>query len=240
MNPHGAKYHIAVCDDTATDRACITQMTREIMSHHGISCDIAVFDSGSELLTAIQKGSVFDILLLDVIMDKIDGLALAAELRKQGQRSAIVFISSNRELAMYGYEVSAVRYLAKPVDADKLSEALQCCFSRMQAKKEILLPTEHGYNRISISDIQFVDAFDRGSRFFMTDHVLITRMKLSEAQSILPASLFLPCHRAFIVNLSQVATIRKYDFVMASGKLVPISRDRYPEIYKTFVHYIND
>lgn len=182
MNPHGAKYHIAVCDDTATDRACITQMTQEIMSRHGISCDIAVFDSGSELLTAIQKGSVFDILLLDVIMDEIDGLALAAELRKQGQRSAIVFISSNRELAMYGYEVSAVRYLAKPVDADKLSEA----------------------------------------------------------QSILPASLFLPCHRAFIVNLSQVATIRKYDFVMASGKLVPISRDRYPEIYKTFVHYIND
>ena len=45
-------------------------------------------------------------------------------------------MSSNREMAMRGYEVSAARYLAKP-----LREALLYCCKTFCEKKEILLPT---------------------------------------------------------------------------------------------------
>ena len=48
-------------------------------------------------------------------------------------------MSSNREMAMRGYEVSAARYLAKP-----LREALLYCCKTFCEKKEILLPTSKG------------------------------------------------------------------------------------------------
>ena len=43
-------------------------------------------------------------------------MALAAALREKGDHTAIIFISSNLEMALRGYEVEAARYLAKPVD----------------------------------------------------------------------------------------------------------------------------
>lgn len=56
-------------------------------------------------------------------MDSLDGIELAAALRKLGDGTAIIFISSNREMALRSYEVSAARYLAKPLQRPQLREA---------------------------------------------------------------------------------------------------------------------
>lgn len=56
-------------------------------------------------------------------MDSLDGIELAAALRKLGDGTAIIFISSNREMALWGYEVSTARYLAKPLQRPQLREA---------------------------------------------------------------------------------------------------------------------
>lgn len=235
-----AEFHIAVCDDIAADKEQIVSATREIMAAHSRSCEIEAYDSGKALLTALQSGRSYDILLLDVMMDELDGMELARLLRDQGNEASIVFISVNRELALYGYEVSAVRYLAKPLEKDKLIEALQCCMDRAQGKKEILLPTDQGYHRISVKDIQFVEAFDRGTRFMLTDQLLLSRWKFSEALAVLPKSAFLQCHRAFLVNLAQVTSIRNYEFTLKSKAPIPISKDRYTEVHKIFTDYLNN
>ena len=55
-----------------------------------------------------------------------------------------------------GYEVAAARYLAKPLDAAKLREALlHCCAAYMQPR-EIVLPTASGQSRIHVSAIVYV------------------------------------------------------------------------------------
>lgn len=106
---------IAVCDDQANDLDEMETMTSELLEAEGISCGISRFEDAGSLLSAAQGGETFDILLLDVMMENLNGIELAAALRKQGNDTAIVFISINREMALLGYEVSAVRYLAKPV-----------------------------------------------------------------------------------------------------------------------------
>ena len=236
----GPELYIAVCDDFSRDKEQIVSMTEEIMASKGVSCVIDAFDSGKELLTALHSGKKYQILLLDVMMDGLDGMELARLIRLQGSDASIVFISVNRELALYGYEVSAVRYLAKPLEMDKLTEALQCCMDRLQINKEILLLTDQGYHRISIKDIQYIEAFDRRARFMLANQPMISKWKFSEALEVLPKSVFLQCHRAYAVNLTQVTSIRNYEFILRSKASVPISRDRYAQIYKTFTDYLND
>lgn len=75
-------------------------------------------------------------------MEHLNGMKLATSLRGQGNNSMIIFLSTNREMALQGYEVSAVRYLAKPVQREKLREALLYCCRRHLTQKEILLPKE--------------------------------------------------------------------------------------------------
>ena len=85
------------------------------MAAEGLACSVSTYESATALLDAIQGGAQFHILLLDVMMEGLDGMELAAALRELGNSTAIIFISSNREMAMRGYEVSAARYLAKPI-----------------------------------------------------------------------------------------------------------------------------
>lgn len=236
----GAELCIAVCDDMEHDRVRTASLTGEVMASLGVSCAIETYDSGKALLAGLYSGKRFQIMLLDVMMDELDGMELARVLRESGNESFIVFISGNREMAMYGYEVSALRFLAKPLDQQKLTETLQCCLDRLETKEEILLPTLGGHHRISVKDIQYVEAFERGSRLMISNRRVISKWKFSEVMQVLPQSLFLQCHRAFAVNLSEVTSIRKYEFALKSKTVIPISKGRYADVQRVFAEYLNN
>lgn len=231
---------IAVLDDDLHDLQYLSEAAEKICQELSFACTVCPYNSSVQLLHDLEAGAQYNLLILDVMMDKLDGLELAAKLRDMGNQALIVFVSSNREMALHGYEVSAIRFLAKPLDVSKLEEALRYAYSRIQAKKEILLPATDGQHRISYSDIQYVEAFERGTRFVMTDETLETKLKFSEAERMLPQSAFIKCHRAYIVNVALTKRIRPYEFYMKSGIIVPISRHRYNEVNRQFVEYLTN
>lgn len=231
---------IAVVDDIEQDSAQISTMVHSILQKLRVSCQISEYKDGIHFLKDIRNGKEYDLLLLDVLMNEISGLELARKLRDRGINIPVVFISSNREMAMYGYEVSAVRYLAKPLEEERMKEALIYCLKLMKEKKEILLPTVQGQYRTSLSDIQYVEAFNRGTKFQLNHEMVESRLKFAEVENILPKPVFLMCHRSFIVNLAKVQSIRNFEFSMKNGSVVPIGKMRYPEVYRSFVEYISD
>lgn len=234
------KIRIAVCDDEPRDCIEIAGMAKHILQKENIPYTITAYDNAKALLGDIRNGVRFQILLLDVLMDEMDGLELARELRKLDNKAAIVFISSNREMALQGYEVSAARYLEKPLDEGKLNEALLYCVSNQQEKREVLFPTAQGQRRIAVADIQYAEAFDRGTRLILEGDTVESRLKFGEVERMLPNPTFLLCHRAYVVNLSCVKFIRNYEFELKNGLIVPIGKGRYAEIYKKFVAYLSD
>lgn len=231
---------IAVCDDTSSDLENAVTMIEAILREADLSCSLVQYHCARELYTAIQSGEKFHILLLDVMMGSFGGMELAQMLRQKEDNTMIIFMSHNRELALRGYEVSAVRYLAKPLDATLLKEALLHCHKNLRVKKEILLPTSQGQRRTSFSDIQFVEAYDRGTRFVLNGKTIDTRLKFSEVVALLPKTQFIQCHRAYIVNLADIKRIRSNEFEMRSGLMVPISKYRYSEVSQRFFDYISD
>ena len=231
---------IAVVDDVEQDRIQIAEETDAVLRHAAVSHGIDRYADAASLLDAIRSGKKYNLLLLDVLMDEMDGMALAKELRSQGNNTAIIFISISQEMARQGYRVDAARYLVKPLDREELKEALLHCYDKWQNKKEILLPTFKGQHRTSLMNIQFVEAYDRGTRFFLTEETVETKLKFSETEAMLPKSMFLACHRAYIVNLALTKGIRQYEFWMKSGAVVPISRYRYNDVNRKFVDFVTD
>lgn len=238
--PVDTELQIAVVDDSEADRGHIVDMAEEILSDEGIPHRISCYSSGESLLDDIRSGKQCNLLLLDVFMGEMDGMALARALRDQGNRAMIVFISLSQEMMRRGYHVEASRYLIKPADREELREALLHCHSKWRAKKELLLPTFQGQYRTSFPAIQFVEAFERGTRFILENETVETKLKFSEVESLLPKSAFVLCHRAYIVNLAQVKHIRQYEFTMSSGATIPISRLRYNDVNRKFVEYFTE
>lgn len=240
MKDHARTHlQLAVCDDGALDRAQIGRMAGELLREENIAAQITCYDSAAALLSAIRAGKAFDILLLDVMMEGMDGMELAAALRAGHEDAAIIFISSNREMALRGYEVSALRYLAKPVEREKLREALLYCAASREKKRPLALPTASGgQSRVDPSAIVYVEAWERGVRLDLGAEKLEVKIPISQFAAMLPEGQFAYCHRTLLVNLAYVRHIRFYELELSSGERLPISKYRYPQLKSEFLGYL--
>lgn len=231
---------IAICDDEPNDLNEIESMTKELLETEKVSNGIFKFGDAISLMSSIENGEKFDILLLDVMMENLNGMELAATLRGQGNEAAIIFISVNRDMALLGYEVSAARYLAKPIQREKLREALlYCCRTRL-TPKEILLPTADGQRRILVSDLIYIEPWNRGTRLVLVSGECKTGAKISELEQLLPKDRFAFCHRTLLINLAFVESIRYCELTLKNGQTLPVSKYRQAKIKEDLLRYLRE
>lgn len=64
----------------------------------------------------------FDLCILDVMMPKMDGFTLAAEIKKMNKDIPVIFLTAKtlREDMMKGYQIGADDYITKPFDSEIL------------------------------------------------------------------------------------------------------------------------
>lgn len=74
-----------------------------------------VFKNGEEAYTYLKKASV-DVVLCDILMPKMDGLAFAERLSKEGNSEQIVFLTAHRsfEYAQKAISLGVKDYIVKP------------------------------------------------------------------------------------------------------------------------------
>lgn len=80
--------------------------------------------NGAEALQRIRELKP-DIVLLDISMPGMDGMALAQALQDDGGGPAVVFCTAYQDQALRAFEVEAVDYVVKPVRAERLAKALE-------------------------------------------------------------------------------------------------------------------
>ena len=241
MKDHARTHlQLAVCDDGALDRAQIGRMAGELLREENIAAQITCYDSAAALLSAIRAGKAFDILLLDVMMEGMDGMELAAALRAGHEDAAIIFISSNREMALRGYEVAASRYLAKPEDPEKLREALLHCRAARSGRTTLVLPTASGQSSVAPAAVLYAEAWERGVRLHLDGEILEVRLPLSQVAAMLPEGQFACCHRTLLVNLVKARHVRYCELGLRNGECLPISKYRLAQFKSAFLHYLKD
>ena len=74
--------------------------------------NIYEFWSGEKLLYNFKR-NMYDVIILDVEMEGLNGLETATKIRSYDNLVIIVFLTSHQEFALQGYEVKAFRYMLK-------------------------------------------------------------------------------------------------------------------------------
>jgi two-component system LytT family response regulator/two-component system response regulator LytT len=101
--------------------------------------DVAVVGqagNGIEALSAIDRLEP-ELVFLDVQMPGLSGFEVARRLLERGDDSpALVFVTAFDQHAIEAFEVNAVDYLLKPVDAARLEQALQRARRRLSAERQ--------------------------------------------------------------------------------------------------------
>jgi DNA-binding response OmpR family regulator len=120
------KYNILLAEDDLN----LGILLVDFLETEGYS--VKLCKDGELALKAIEM-KTFDICLLDVMMPKMDGFALAKEIKKQESNIPILFISAKslKEDKLKGYAIGADDYITKPFDEDELLWKIKAIIRRI-------------------------------------------------------------------------------------------------------------
>ena len=226
---------LAICDDEASQRDYLRQQVEGWAVRRGHVVSVHLFASAEAFLFTYDEDKSFDILLLDIQMGKMDGVALAKRLRADNEWLQIVFITGFSEFISEGYEVSALHYLLKPVDEEKLVEVLDRAVSRLQtAPRMIVFRRGSGYIRIPADEIYYAEAFSHSVTLVTKDGKETFNMRLSDMEEILGEGFF-RCHRSYIVSMKHVRRVTRTALVLDNGAEIPLSRSLYDAANQAFI-----
>ncbi len=223
-------FRVAICDDEATALQLNTMLTEKLLTEEGISYELRSFDDIQDMAdTLMRPGQPYDLLITDILASGINGIEAAEKLRSIGEKLDIIFISSTAEYALEGYRVQALRYLKKPVDVEQLREALMISYRKTSQKEGLSLTCEGKLYNIRYDEIVYAESQARDVELTLKDRRLVTHMKISDLEKLLPDQFF-RCHRSYIVNLLEVETIERYQATMKNEDYIPISQQLYTEM----------
>ena len=197
--------------------------------------------SGTDAIVAIRSAAP-DLVFLDMQMPGCDGLQVLAEL-PEGKRPAIVFATAHEKFAVDAFDVSAVDYLLKPFDRERLQQALRRVQDFLQRSPgsagtpaspapkpdRITVKADGRLVFLKPDEIVRVEAADN----YVTLHLLSGRLMLRETMTAIEARLgtlsFARVNRSAIVHLDQIKEIQPaqhgdYTVVLRDGTKLPLSR----------------
>lgn len=233
---------IAVCDDENIYQRELKQVLEEY--YHSLDLLVECYSSGEELLEQMEKVPgetlLWQIVFLDIEMNKIDGMETARRLRKRDEKLPILFLSSHAEYMEEGYEVQAFRFLKKPVEREKLVRAL----NQLEKRKVNLLElkTDGITHYIPAEDIVSVQAQNVYLEIYARKERYLIRKKLSslteELAKIAPAHLFFQPHRSYLINLGLVQSFDGRQIHMQNGQKIPVSRTKREEFKSAMLQFM--
>ena len=117
--------HLLIVDDEED----ICEILRFNLETEGYAVDTAL--SAEEAL-ALMAGSTYDLLLLDVMMERMSGFEMAEHLRQQGDRTPIIFLTAlgGHDDQLHGFSVGADDYIAKPFSFDTVLARVRAVLRR--------------------------------------------------------------------------------------------------------------
>ena len=96
---------------------------------------LAQAGNGIEALAAIERHGP-DLVFLDVQMPGLTGFEVARQILEHPNAPGVVFVTAYDQHAIEAFEVNAIDYLLKPVDAARLEQAIQRAQRRLGTDKQ--------------------------------------------------------------------------------------------------------
>ena len=189
--------------------------------------------NSAEAASMFMMGNSVDLVFLDIQMPGINGIEFARNIPKN---TLIIFTTAYSEYALDSYEVEAIDYLVKPIEADRLKKAVDKAISyhSLLLSEEnknvgnvedeyIFVKSDRRYFKVNLKDILFIEGLKDYVIIQLAEQRIITRMNLKTMHELLPKSTFLRINRSYIVNTSHIDSfdnndifIQKYEIAIGS------------------------
>jgi len=173
------------------------------------------FTDAFKAIDFLQKEKI-DLLFLDIKMPDISGIDL---IKAIPSHPMVIFTTAYSEHAVQSFELDAIDYLLKPFSQSRFLKACNKAYEQYKLKNGngniSSLPesffVKSGYEqiRILLDDILYLESSGNYMQFVLKDQKILSRLTMSEAEELLPASSFIRVHRSYIVSKKHITKIEK-------------------------------
>ena len=230
---------IAICEDNRGHTEILSEMVNRWAKKENVQIAIGCYQSAEQFLFCMKDELSYDLAFLDIQMSKMNGLQLARMIRKEDRLIFLVFTTALKEYAPKGYEVSAFRYLIKPLQEDEVFQVLTTA-SRMLAerKKEAVIVTKGDESRrIFTEDIYYIEVDNHHIILHLQEETIRFKAKLKEFETQFKEPQFCKCHRSYIVNLKYAGKISREGIEIDGKRTLPISKSRWEALNHCYMEY---
>lgn len=225
---------IAICDDDRRFAAKLENMVRQEAGKTGLDIETETYFDGDALAADIRKGYRYELIFLDIEMERVNGINAARSIREADRSVLLIYVSGYEQYLKELFEVEPFRLLSKPVDTQKFQRYFREACERIGRDSAFFQFTfNKTIRRVELRNIVYFESHGRVIHIILDDAAEECFYgKLNDVEQKMAESNcnFLRIHQSYLVNYSYIKKMSFSDITLAAsqGKEITlrISEDR--------------
>ncbi len=235
---------IAICDDSQTTIETYSKLISQCAEVNQLHIEISCFYSGESLLFHLMEApDLIDIIYLDIIMGKTDGMETARRLRENHCNAQIIFLTSCEDYVYDAFDVNAIQYMIKDeITAEKFERIFLRAVQIASHKAEEVFVFKFDTEKyiVPIHQISYFEIWKR----IVTVHYGFNQIakfysSMEQLEKQFHDKGFIRVHRAYMVQLSYINKFERQKLILKTGAAIPIGITYQQELKTIFSDYIS-
>lgn len=227
---------IAICDDSPTDREELYNKLVYCQVQQDKDFEIAQFSSGEELYENFLTNE-FHIVLMDIFMDKMDGIETAHKLMKRNSDVIFIFISSYDSRVKELFSLQTFSFLDKPVVQEQLNQVLERFFLQIeQENSKFFSYSDKGSTfYVPHKDIYYFEIISHYLHIVTKNGTITYKGNITDLwHELKHMDCYTQPNRSFIVNVKYCSISSKSVKISAINKIISITSNYRDELERKF------
>ncbi|MBO5176050.1 MAG: response regulator transcription factor [Lachnospiraceae bacterium] len=233
--------NIALCDDDSIAIEYLSSLCREI----SLTSTITPYNSPINLLTDIQAGSVFDVIIMDIDFEtEKNGIDYSEEIYRLAPSVRTIYITGHTDRYIQNIflqQSSLIGFIIKPAQKDILENLLKKAQQELDKDKQNFICNlgKGNLETIPVSKILFLESNGHNVLIYTEDssEAYSVYGRLSSLEKQLPSS-FRPCHKSYLINMDKIKRIEKREVILINGTAIQISKSYGTKIKEDYIRYM--
>ncbi len=213
-----------IVDDDETSRLVLSNLANKINDLNLLKA----CENTSEA-REVMKTVDIDLLLLDIEMPDETGVEFFETVNS---KTDVIFITSQTKHAVRAFENDAVDYLVKPINLDRLRQAVEKAKRRRNSAEPstgigndqyLFVKNKDQLEKIRYSEINYIEATNGYVTFYTVHKNIVTNGVLKKIEEKLDKNHFVRVHRSYMVNINKITGYDAESVKIGTTK-IPLSR----------------
>ncbi len=229
----------AICDDEPLMAQELASHLADYMKEKSIVYSVSSFANSCALLERVGS---FDVIFLDIQMERPDGMETARLLRQCGDHSLLIFVTVLKECVFDSFQVDTFDYLLKPLDIARFYQTMDRVLGSLEQRtaEDIVIQRGTGCEVVLLSDIVYCEVLGRKVYLHKNDGTVSGYYDKLEDLERRVDGRFFKCHRSYLVNLDYVRGCRGGQVLLSQGERIPASRLRERELTQALLRRLRE